>query len=109
MSHYLYITRYANRERDPENFDQEPLPISCEMVEAAASALSWLKFEMYGEKAGVKLLSYATAVLEDGGAMIVHTDTRPGVVDSDLLIATLKEFAEQIPDGIVEDEEGNVL
>ncbi len=109
MSHYLYITRYPNRERDPDDLDQESLPITRDMVEAAVAASSGLRFEMYGEKPGVKLLSYATAVLEDGGAMIVHTDNRPGVVDYDLLSATLKEFAERIPDGVVVDEEGNVL
>ena len=102
MSTFLDIARYENRDSD----FGERLPITPEHLDAAAARQP--QFQVLREEGalGVRVLSNAVAVLEEGGRLSCRVERG---VDTELLTRTLCELAALIPDAVVEDEEGNAL
>lgn len=99
MSTFLSIARFEDGDDAGER-----LPITRQHLVSAATRQPRFRILEQDGAVGVKVLSNAVAVLEEGGTLSCQLD---GDQDVDLLTDTLKELASLIPDAVVRDEEGN--
>ena len=100
MSVFFDVIRYANRDPDTG----ERLPITLEHLQAVAAARTRFRIVQEDGAVGIKVLSTAVAVLEDGGTLSCRLDPNMEGDEIDLLEETLREIAALIPDAVLEDE-----